>query len=151
MTSSPVLKRGGDSTTTPWAKFVRSSRNFYIYPLTSCYLQLHDPDFIKLPIPNDRVLPLVEMLQIREMLSQAQDELAALDFEIARTKAIYDALLTQRGYHMSRMERLQAMVAPQKTLPDEILAEVFVFVASHEDPVVVPPISRHYRKSCPWN
>ena len=111
-----------------------------------CHLfQLDDPDFIKLPIPNDRVLPTVESLQIHEVLSEAQESLATLELEIARTKVIHDDLLAKREKYISRMERLQAMVAPQKSLPDEILAEIFVFAAS-ETTVTLPPILT----DCPW-
>ena len=98
---------------------------------------------------NDRILPEDEKLQIRKALSQVQDELAALDLEIAHIKATYTALLTKREEHISRMERLQAMVALQKTLPDEILAEIFAFAASSEGAVCVPPL-RRYRGMCPW-
>lgn len=114
-------------------------------------LQLDDPDLIKLPIPNDRVLLPVEQLQIHEVLSQAQDDLATLDLEIARAKATYDALVTKREKHTSHMARLQAMVALQKALPDEILAEIFVLTASNEGAVLVLPLrSRHYRVIRPW-
>jgi len=112
-------------------------------------LQLDDPEFIRLPIPNDHVLPPVEQFQIHEVLSRAQDQLATLDLDIARAKAIYDALLTKREKLRSRMERLQAMVAPQKSLPDEILAEIFVLAASRAA-IAIPPILTHYRDICPW-
>jgi len=122
---------------------------FSIHLFTTCRPQLDDPDLIKLPIPNDRVLPLVEMLQVHEVLSQAQDGLEALDLEITQAKAIYDVLLAKREKHTSRMERLQAMVAPQKGLPDEILAEIFVLAASGFA-IAVPPRLTHYRDIGPW-
>lgn len=82
----------------------------------------------------------------RELLSEAQNDLAFVDEDISQLQEILKRLKKRSILSAERVERLRVGIAPQKKLPLEVLSRIFIASLGPEG-VLLPP----KRNSSPWN
>lgn len=75
---------------------------------------------------SDRILNAQEERIVRGMLINERQIFTILDHKIDRLEPILVSLREQRKICVSRMNRHSVALRPQKRLPSEILAEIFV-------------------------
>ncbi|KAF9461676.1 hypothetical protein BDZ94DRAFT_1310424 [Collybia nuda] len=98
-------------------------------------------DFLPNEIPSDE-----DRQFAKELIFEVQHNLDVLDFEIANTESVLEALLKCHTEEATRKERLQALIAPHKLLPPEVPVRIFEEYLDGNPAPVLPTGS----KSIPW-
>lgn len=94
---------------------------------------------------NDE-LPETVLSTLRCRLSDAGNNLATLEDEIARIESVLDALRSQRSRDMTRIQSYREALAPHRKLPSELLGEIFAYAT----PMILLP-TKEYMREAPWN
>lgn len=74
----------------------------------------------------------------RELFSETQDDLCALDEEIVRAQQILDLLQEKRTSKVERMDRFRVAFAPHKDIPAELWAKIFVYCMGDTETIIPP-------------
>ncbi|KAF9022598.1 hypothetical protein BDZ89DRAFT_956409 [Hymenopellis radicata] len=69
----------------------------------------------------------------RKIFSKAADNLSSLDDQISGLRASLDALTERRGRLQETLDHWRGVVSPMRTLPNEILTEIFMHVCRSFD------------------
>lgn len=77
-------------------------------------------------ISSNDIMSGADQLVINELIAEAKDNIKSLDGDISRLQEALCNLQKRRIEGLSRIERLQVGIAPQKRVPSEILATIFV-------------------------
>lgn len=87
---------------------------------------------------SNKILGAEDEHTMQEMLTGERRSLTELDQKIDRLECILGGLRKQRESCIARMNRYSVALSPQKRLPPEILAKVFVHSLPNQ-PTVLPP------------
>ncbi|RDB21656.1 hypothetical protein Hypma_011254 [Hypsizygus marmoreus] len=82
---------------------------------------------------DNNLLPEFERRLIRNLLMSVEQELDSTDAQIERTRAILGDLIEGRARKAAQIARLRVAVAPQQTLPPELLAKIFIHCMENDD------------------
>lgn len=82
----------------------------------------------------------------RELLSEAQNELASVNEDISRLQEILERLKKRSISSAERVKRLSVGIAPQKKLPPDVLSKSFI-ASLGPGKAMVPP----KKNNSPWN
>jgi hypothetical protein len=95
--------------------------------------------------PNENFDAQEEEIIVQSLLEQSRQDLAQLEREISRLKAALEKAEAQRRVHVDEISRFIGALSPQKRLPSEILAMIFVH-AMCDQPTILPPSTT----GAPW-
>lgn len=100
---------------------------------------------------NDVILPLSQQTSVRDLISEQQTELDIINHEICQLRCTLSCLQDKAKHRRKQLARYRVAVAPQKNLPPEVLAEIFVHCLLESTlNIGVPPLSTGKEVATPW-
>ncbi|KAF9461422.1 hypothetical protein BDZ94DRAFT_812733 [Collybia nuda] len=87
---------------------------------------------------SNTIYPDPEQRIARALISEAEDQINILNNEIIRVQRLLDSLEDRRTQEVARLNKLRIVIAPHKTLPPELLSQIFVDCVGGNE-VRIPP------------
>ncbi|PBK80003.1 hypothetical protein ARMGADRAFT_884487, partial [Armillaria gallica] len=94
---------------------------------------------------NDPLLE-VEMADLRELVNESHSALAALDEQIIEARQALEYLIQKRQTAQSDMEDAKKLLHPMRSIPDDVLIEIF----QHCAPRAFESSDSLDLRNCPW-
>ncbi|KAF8232771.1 hypothetical protein L208DRAFT_1175008, partial [Tricholoma matsutake] len=95
--------------------------------------------------------PLSQQTSVRDLISEQQTELDIINHEICQLRCTLSCLQDKAKHRRKQLARYRVAVAPQKNLPPEVLAEIFVHCLLESTlNIGVPPLSTGKEVATPW-